>query len=147
MRTSVKARIGAFAAAAAIATTGAATMTGVADAAVSHPAIHRLPTELSVHASKPVTRHHLTLAAISGQLTSQGIPLRGKVVWLERRGPRGHWMIVRKQRTHVLGRVAFRVHERRVSKFRLAFRGDRMLKPSVSPTALVSRPASEPAGR
>lgn len=137
MRTSVKARLGAFAAAAAIATSGATTMTGVADAATAYPASRRLPTELSAHASKPVTRHHLTLATISGRLTSLRIPMRGKVVWLERRGPRGGWTAVRKQGTHMFGHVIFRVHERRTSSFRLAFRGTRTLKPSVSGPVMV----------
>ena len=42
-------------------------MAGAADAATSHPGLRRLPTELSAHASKPVTRHHQTLAVISGR--------------------------------------------------------------------------------
>jgi hypothetical protein len=137
MRTSVKVRLGAFAAAAAIAASGAATMSGVADAATSDPGVRRLPTELSAHAGKPVMRHHLTLAAISGRLTSRRIPLRGKVVWLDRRGPRGHWTAVRKQRTHMFGRVFFRVHERRTSSFRLDFRGTQALRPSVSSPVMV----------
>ncbi len=141
MRTSVKARLGAFAVAAAIATSGAATMAGTADAAVSHPSLRRLPTELSVHASKPVTRQHVTLATISGKLTSSRLPLRGKVVWLERRGRHGHWIALRQQRTHLTGRVMFRVHELRTSAFRLAFRGTRLLKPSVSAIAVVKAAA------
>lgn len=141
MRTTVKARFCAFAAAAAVATSGAATMSGVADAAVSHPGLRRLPTVLSVHASKPVARQHLTVATISGRLSSSRVPLRGQVIWLERRGPHGHWNLVRKQQSHLLGRVTFRVHQRQTSSFRLAFRGSRMLKPSVSKTVTVKAAA------
>ncbi len=67
MRTSLKARLGALAATAALATSGVMAASGVADAAV-HQAVKRLPTTLTIHASAPVTRHHLTFARISGLL-------------------------------------------------------------------------------
>ena len=104
MRTSLKARLGAIAATAAITTSGAMAASGVADAAV-HPAVKRLPTTLSIHASAPVTRHHVTFARISGRLRSHHVGLRHKVVWLERRGPKGHWFVVQRERTHRHGVV------------------------------------------
>jgi hypothetical protein len=70
MRTSLKARLGALAATAALATSGVTAASGVAEAAV-HPAVKRLPTTLTIQASAPVTRHHLTFARISGRLSDQ----------------------------------------------------------------------------
>lgn len=135
MGTSVKAKLGALAAAAAIAGTGAAT-SGVASAAV-HPAVTRLPTALSIHASAPVTRNHVTSARISGRLTSDHVPLSHKVVFLQRRVAIGHWVIVQKAVTNLGGRVSYLIHERKTSTFRLLFRGTRKYKRSVSPTVTV----------
>jgi hypothetical protein len=137
MRTSFKARFAAVAAAAAIAASGAMTMSGVANASTGHPAA-KLPTALSIHASAPVTRHHRTFARISGQLTSGTTPLRFKVVWLERQGPKGHWLVVRRERTHRNGWVFYRVGERKTSNFRLVFRGSPNFSRSVSSTVTVT---------
>jgi len=136
MRTSFKARLGALTATAVLATSGAMAVSGVADAAV-HPAIKRLPTTLSVRASAPVTRHHLTFARVSGRLSSHHVGLRHKVVWLERQGPKGHWFVVQRERTHRHGVVVYRVHERKTSSFRLVFRGSPNFKRSVSAVVTI----------
>jgi len=136
MLTSVKARIGAMAAVAAIAASGAMAAPGVADAATTHPAA-RVPTALSIKASAPVAAHHLTFARIVGQLTSNGTPIRFKMIWLERQGPNGHWFIVQRELTRPHGWVAFRVRERKTSSFRLVFHGTANFKPAVSSTVTV----------
>lgn len=137
MRTSLKARLGALAATAAIATSGAMAASGVADAAV-HPAVLRLPTTLTIHASAPVTRHHLTFARISGRLSSHHVGLRHKVVWLQRQGPKGHWFVVQRGITHRHGVVVYRIRERKTSNFRLVFRGSRNFRRAVSATVTVT---------
>jgi hypothetical protein len=131
MRTSVKAKIAAAAAAAAIATTGAMAMTGVADAATTHPAA-RVATALSIKASTPVARHHVTVAKIAGQLTAGTTPLRIKPVWLERQGRSGHWFVVQRELTRWHGWVAFRIRERKTTNFRLVFRGSLNFKRAAS---------------
>lgn len=136
MRTSFKARLGALAAAAAIATTGAMAVSGVADAA-THPAA-RVATSLSIKASTPHAVHHRTFAKIAGQLTAGTSPVRFKVIWLERQGPRGHWIVVQRERTHRNGWVLFRILERKTSNFRLVFRGTANFKPAVSAPVTVT---------
>jgi len=137
MRTAIKARAVALAAAGAIATTGVLAASGVADAATAHPA-GRVATALSIKASTPVARHHRTFAKIAGQLTAGTSPVRFKVIWLERQGPKGHWLIVRRERSGVHGWVGFRVAERATSNFRLVFRGTPNFKPAVSSTVTVT---------
>jgi hypothetical protein len=138
MRTSLRARLGAVAAAAAIATSGAAmTVSGVADAATTHPAA-RLATALSIKSSTPVARHNRTVARIGGQLTSGMTPLRFKAVWLQRQGPKGNWFVVQGERTHRHGWVVFRVHERKTTNFRLVFRGSANFKRAVSAAVTVT---------
>lgn len=130
MLTSVKAKLAAAAAVAAIAATGV-TATGVADAATAHPA-SRVATALSIQASTPVARHHLTFAKISGQLTAGTSSVRHKVVWLERQRPNGHWFATRTKRTNLHGWVRFGVVERKTHNFRLVFRGSLNFKRAVS---------------
>jgi hypothetical protein len=136
MRTSVKARLGAVAAAAAIATTGAMAASGVADATVTHPA--RVATALSIKAGKPVALRHVTTARVGGRLTSGTSPIRFKPVWLERQGPHGHWFPIRREFTGVHGWVVFRVFERKTGSFRLLFRGSPNFAPSVSAPVTVT---------
>ncbi len=137
MLTSVRAKLGAMVAVAAIATSGAMALSGVADAATTHPAA-RLPTALSIKAAVPVTRHGWTFSIIAGQLTSSGTPLRFKLIWLERQGPKGHWFIVQRERTHLRGWVAYRVGERRTTNFRLVFRCTPNFKPAVSTPVTIT---------
>jgi hypothetical protein len=136
MRTSFKARLGALAATAAIATTGAMAVSGVADAA-THPAA-RVATTLSIKASTPRAVHHRTVARIGGQLTAGTSQIKFKVIWLERQGPKGHWIVVQRERTHRHGWVAFRVRELKTSNFRLVFRGTANFKPAVSAPVTVT---------
>jgi hypothetical protein len=137
MRTSVKARLGAVAAAAAIAATGAMAASGVADAAVTHPAA-RVATALSIKAGKPVAVRHGTTARVGGQLTAGTSPIRFKWVWLEKQGPRGHWFPIRRELTRVHGWVVFRIFEHRTASFRLLFRGSPNFAPSVSAPVTVT---------
>ncbi len=137
MRTSVKARLGAVAAAAAIASTGVVASSGVADAAVTHPA-SRVATALSIKAGKPVALRHVTTARVGGRLTSGTSPLRFKPVWLERQGPHGHWFPLRRELTGVHGWVVFRVFERKTGSFRLLFHGSPNFAPSVSAPITVT---------
>ncbi len=137
MRTSLKARLGALAATAALTTSGVMAASGVADASV-HPAVKRLPTTLSIHASAPVTRHHVTFARISGRLRSHHVGLRHKVVWLQRQGPKGHWFVVQREHTHRHGVVVYRIRERKTSNFRLVFRGSPNFKRAVSAVVTVT---------
>ena len=136
MRTSFKARLGALAASAAIATTGAMAVSGVADA-TTHPAA-RVATSLSIKASTPHAVHHVTVAKIAGRLTAGTSAIRFKVVWLERQGPRGHWIVVQRERTHRNGWVVYRIRERKTNNFRLVFRGTANFKPAVSATVTVT---------
>lgn len=135
MPISVSARFGALIAAATIATTGVMA-TGVAEAA-THPAA-RLSTSLSIKASTPKAVRHHTVARIAGQLTSGTSPLRFKVVWLERQGPHGHWIVVQRERTHRHGWVVYRIRERKTSTFRLVFRGTANFKRAVSSTVSIA---------
>jgi hypothetical protein len=137
MRISVKARLGAVAAAAAIATTGAVAASGAADAAVTHPGA-RVATALSIKAGKPVALHHFTTARVGGQLTAGTTPIRFKWVLLERQGPRGHWFPIRRELTRVHGWVVFRVFERKTGSFRLLFRGSPNFAPSVSAPVTIT---------
>ncbi|HUJ05743.1 MAG TPA: hypothetical protein VLX31_06495 [Streptosporangiaceae bacterium] len=137
MLASVKAKLGAVVAVAAIATSGAMAVSGVADAATTHPAA-RLFTALSIKAAVPVTRHGRTFDVIAGQLTSSGTPLRFKLIWLERQGPKGHWFIVQRERTRLHGWVAYRVRERQTTNFRLVFPGSPNFRPAVSTPVTIT---------
>ena len=137
MRTAIKARAAALAAAAAIATTGVLAASGVADAATAQPA-GRVATALSIRSSTPVAVHHHTFAKIAGQLTAGTSPVRFKLVWLERQGPKGHWFIVRRERTGVHGWVGFRILERATTNFRLFFHGTPNFKPAVSSVVTIT---------
>jgi len=139
---SLAARIGAVGAVAAIAMTGA---TAAADASVVHPAapaaaaVHRIPTHLAIANSTPVLHGQQTTAVVAGHLTAAGHNLRHLRVWLERLGPKGHWNVVKVNRTRPHGHVYFRVHVgKKAATFRLVFRGTRNFAPSVSLTDTIS---------
>src|SRR5215472_16401230 len=99
-------RIGGVAAAAAIAVTGA---TAAANASTAAPAVHKIPTTLTISNSTPVAHLHQTTAIVKGHLTAAGgYNLRHLRVWLERLGPKGHWRIAQMKRTRLHGHVFFR---------------------------------------
>jgi len=136
---SLAVRIGGVAAAAAIAVTGA---TAAANASTAAPAVHRIPTTLTISNSTPVAHPHQTTARINGHLTAGTYNLRHLRVWLERLGPKGHWRIAKTRLTRPHGHVFFRVHVfKKPATFRLVFRGTRNFAKSVSLTDTIS-PAS-----
>jgi hypothetical protein len=134
--TSLAARIGAVAATAAIAVTGA---TAAANASTAAPAVHRIPTTLTISNSKPVTHKHQTTAIINGHLTAGSYNLRHLRVFLQRQGPKGHWYVVQIKLTRVHGHVFFRVHlGKKAVSFKLVFRGTRNFARSVSAVDTVT---------
>ena len=127
---SLAVRIGGVAAAAAIAVTGA---TAAANASTAAPAVHKIPTTLTIRNTKPVAHEHQTTAIVVGHLTAIGYNLRHTRVWLERLGPKGNWRIAQTKLTRPHGHVFFRVHVfKKPATFRLVFRGNRYFAKSVS---------------
>jgi len=124
-------RIGAVAATATIAVTGA---TSAANASiVTVAAVHRIPTHLAISNSKPTAQLNETVAVINGHLTAGKYNLRALRVWLLRQGAKGHWYIVKTELTRPYGHVLFLVHiGKRAVKFRLVYFGNRNFAPSVS---------------
>ena len=136
---SMAVRIGAVAATAAIAVTGA---TAAANAATAAPAVHKIPTTLTISNSTPVAHKHQTTAVINGHLTAGAYNLRHLRVYLERLGLKGRWHVVNSALTRSHGHVFFRVHIlKKPASFRLVFRGTRNFAKSVSAVDTIS-PAS-----
>ena len=132
---SLAVRIGGVAAAAAIAVTGA---TAAANASTAAP-VQKIPTTLTISNTAPVAHPHQTTATVVGHLTAVGYNLRGKRVWLERLGPKGHWRIAQTKLTRRHGHVFFRVHVfKKPATFRLVFRATRNFAKSVSNTDTIS---------
>jgi hypothetical protein len=133
---SLAVRIGGVAAAAAIAVTGA---TAVATASTAAPAVHKIPTTLTISNTTPVAHAHQTTATVVGHLTAVGFNLRHLRVWLERLGPHGFWHVKKVKLTRQHGHVFFRVHIfKKPATFRLVFRGTRNFAKSVSLTDTIS---------
>ena len=127
MRASLLTRIGSIAAAAAIATTGALATAGAAGAA---PAVKRLPTTLTA-AAIPGQVHHHHFTAIVGRLTSHRVPLRGEVVFLDRK--HGIFLVqVAHHKTDKFGAVAFIVTPSKTTQYVLVFKGTKNFAPSHS---------------
>jgi hypothetical protein len=131
--TSLAARIAAVGATAAIAVTGATT----AASASAVPAVHKIPTTLTVSVAKPVAHRHGFTDVVKGHLKAGTLNLRHLPVLLQRRGPRGHWFTVRRELTGRHGNVVFRVHFRKSITLRLAFRGNRKFARSKSATITI----------
>jgi hypothetical protein len=117
MRVSLLTRVGSAVAAAALATTGAMAITSAADAAATH--VRKLPTSLSIRLVHH-PRHHFDV--VSGQLKSHQVPLRDKVVLLERRTAGKKFHVVAREVTGRHGFVAFPVAPKATSRFVLVFR-------------------------
>jgi hypothetical protein len=133
---SMAARIGAVAATAAIAITGA---TAAANAATAAPAVHKIPTTLTISNSTPVGHRHQTTAVINGHLTAGAYNLRHLRVYLERLGLKGRWHVVNVALTRSHGHVFFRVHIlKKAASFRLVFRGTRHFAKSISDVDTIS---------
>ncbi|HUA40519.1 MAG TPA: hypothetical protein VMA32_03060 [Streptosporangiaceae bacterium] len=134
--TSLAVRIGTVAAAAAIAVTGA---TAAANASTATSAVHKIPTMLTISNTTPVAHPHQTTAIVVGHLTAGTYNLRHLRVWLERLGPKGHWLVKQTARTKPHGHVFFRVHIfAKPATFRLVFRGTHNFAKSVSLTDTIS---------
>lgn len=134
--TSLAVRLGSVAAAAAIAVTGA---TAAANASTAAPAVHKIPTTLTISNTKPVAHAHQTTATVAGHLTAGAFNLRHLRVFLERLGPKGHWQVKQMKRTGPHGHVFFRVHiYKKPASFRLVFRGTRNFAKSVSHIDTIS---------
>jgi hypothetical protein len=132
---SLAARIGAVAATAAIAVTGATATANAATAAAGH----KIPTALSISNSTPVGHRHQTTAVINGHLTAGTYNLRHLPVFLQRLGVKGHWHVVNWALTRRHGHVFFRVHIlSKPASFRLVFRGSRNFARSVSAVDTIS---------
>jgi hypothetical protein len=127
---SLAARVGAVAATAAIAVSGA---TVAANASIVVPVVQKIPTTLTISNSKPVAHKHQTTAIINGHLTAGSFNLRHLRVWLLRQGPKGHWYVTQTKLTRRHGHVFFRVHIfKRAVNFRIVFRGTRNFARAVS---------------
>jgi hypothetical protein len=134
--TSLAVRIGGVAAAAAIAVTGA---TAVATASTAAPAVHKIPTALTISNTTPVAHAHQTTATVVGHLTAVGFNLRHLPVLLERLGPHGFWHVKQVKLTRQHGHVFFRVHiYAKPATFRLVFRGTRNFAKKISVTDTIS---------
>jgi hypothetical protein len=130
------ARIGAVAATAAIAVTGAS---AAANGATVAPATHKIPTALAISNSTPVAHRHHTTAVINGHLTAGAYNLRHLPVSLERLGLKGRWRVVRRALTRAHGHVFFRVHVlNKPGSFRLVFHGTRNFARAVSAVDTIS---------
>lgn len=134
--TSMAVRIGTVAAAAAIAVTGA---TAAANASTAAPAVQKIPTTLTISNTTPVAHPHQTTATVVGHLTAGTYNLRHLRVYLERLGPKGHWLVKQTKLTRPHGHVFFRVHiYKKPASFRLVFRGTRNFAKSVSLVDTIS---------
>lgn len=134
--TSLAVRIGGVAAAAAIAVTGA---TAVATASTAAPAVHKIPTTLTISNTTPVAHPHQTTATVVGHLTAGAYNLRHLRVYLERLGPHGFWHVKQVKLTRQHGHVFFRVHiYAKPATFRLVFRGTRNFAKKISVTDTIS---------
>ena len=125
MRASLLTRAGSLAAAAVIATTGAMATAGAAGATTQ---ARRLPTHLSV-TTVPAS-HDRTV--ILGKLTSEGFPLRNKIVFLDRKS--GIFLIqVAHRYTDRHGAVAFIVGPlKKATQYVLVYKGNANFAPSHS---------------
>lgn len=132
---SFPARMGAMAAAAVIAATGSTTAASAAVTAPAAPALGKVLTALSIGVSSQVAGHHQITAVVGGRLSEpreSDHGVRGKVVWLLRQGPGGHWIVAGQELTGPHGGVAFAVHVFQTATFRLAFDGTANFTAAVS---------------
>jgi hypothetical protein len=132
---SLPVRVGAVAAAALVAAAGSTTAASAAVTAPAAPALGKVATALSIAVSGQVARNHEITAVVGGRLSEpregdHGV--RGKVVWLLREGPGGHWIVAGQQLTGPHGGVAFVVHVLQTANFRLAFDGTANFTAAVS---------------
>ncbi|MGH3399810.1 MAG: hypothetical protein ACRDPO_34515 [Streptosporangiaceae bacterium] len=134
MRASLLTRAGAATAAGAFAVTGAMVTAGAANAATTH--VRRLPTHLSI-AKRHAVEHHRRITLIGGDLRSHRTPLRGKLVFLERRTPGHKWTVIGHEATGRRGGVAFVVNPKVTARFVLVFKGSPNFQASHSRVVAV----------
>jgi hypothetical protein len=133
MRASLMTRAGSVAAVAVIATTGAMATAGAASASTHHA--RRLPTHLSALRTRAVAHHKHTFV-IAGRLTTSRMPLRGRVVFLDRIAGKSSVKVGR-ERTNKAGVAAFVVDPKATARFVLVFEGTRKLHSSHSGVVVV----------
>ena len=143
-RMSLLTRVGAAAAAAAMATTaviatasaaGAAVLPAASTASAAVPHVAKLHTSLSIRSATDRRRH---FAVIGGTLRSRLVPVRGEVVYLESRTAGRHFAVVRREITHRHGGwVAFRVSPAATTRYVLVFRGSPNFRQSHSGVVTV----------
>ena len=133
MRASLMTRAGSVAAAAVIATTGAMATAGAASASTHHA--RRLPTHLAAWKARAVA-HHKHVFVIAGRLSTSRLPLRGRLVALDRIAGKSVVRIGR-ERTNRAGVAAFVVDPKVTARFVLVFDGTRHLHSSHSRVVLV----------
>jgi hypothetical protein len=134
MRASLLVRAGTVATAAVLAGGGAMVTAGAANAAPAHP--RRLPTHLAI-TKVGVVPHHKHLAVIAGDLRSRSVPLRGKVVYLDRKTAGHKWTVVAREVSRKHGDVVFVVSPKVPAKFALVFRGSANFQRSHSRVVAV----------
>src|ERR1039458_2507913 len=100
----------------------------------------RLPTHLSISKEQAVA-HHKHVVVIGGRLTSHNVPLRGKVVYLDRRTAHAKWVVVGKEVTHKRGAVAFVVCPKVSARYALSFKGSLNFRTSHSKVVTVQAKA------
>ena len=133
MRASLMTRAGSVAAAAVIATTGAMATAGAASASTHHA--RRLPTHLAALKTRAVA-HHKHVFVVAGRLTTLKLPLRGRLVMLDRIAGKSVVRIGR-ERTNQAGVAAFVVDPKVTARFVLVVEGTRHLHSSHSRVVLV----------
>jgi hypothetical protein len=135
MRASLLTRAGSAAAVGAIAITGAVATAGAADAATAHAP--RLPTHLAI-AKRHAVEHHRRITVIGGDLRSRRVPLKGKLVFLDRKTAGSTtWTVIGHESTNRFGQVAFVVNPTVTAHFVLVYKGSPNFLPSHSRVVTV----------
>lgn len=120
MRASFVTRAGSLVAAAVIATTGAAAVAGAAGAATVHAKRHSTHLSIATHGA---VEHHKHVTVIAGRLTSGKTALRGRLIFLDRVGPKHKLVIIGREHTNKFGAVAFVVKPKATTHYALVFPG------------------------
>jgi hypothetical protein len=137
-RMSLLTRVGATAAAAALATSGAMVASSAADASAAH--VRKLHTSLSI---RKVNHPKLGFDVIRGSLHTRRVPLRDKIVYLESRTKGTKFAVVAQQLTHKHGGwVAFKVTPTTTAtRYVLVFKGSPNFRHSHSGVVTVKAKA------
>jgi hypothetical protein len=134
MRASLMVRAGSVATAAVIAAGGALATASAAGASTTH--VRKVPTQLSAVKHHAAIRHH-HFTVITGRLRSHHHPLRGKIVFLDRKVAPHKWVKVRREVTSRFGAVAFAVNPKAEARYVLVFKGSPNFQSSRSRVLVV----------